>query len=85
LCKTCKPSFTGTARKVSAFDLSGMAGPENLDKFRLLFTDTDSLQPGLTTPSVSDQASQKFGLVADGLIQRGGASSPIAAAAGGPG
>lgn len=46
-------NFTGTIKKVHAFDLTGLAEPENLDKIRRLFADPESLRPGLTTQGVT--------------------------------
>ena len=64
-------NFTGTIKKVHAFDLTGLAEPDNLDKLRRLFAEPESLRPGLTTQSVTEQASALFGQVADGIRQRG--------------
>lgn len=64
-------NFTGTAKKVHAFDLSGLAKPENLDVLRRLFIDPESLRPGQTSRSVTEQAAELFGKLADGLRSRG--------------
>src|SRR5437870_3973182 len=40
-------NFTGTAKKVYAFDLSGLAKPENLHTLRLVFSQPEALRPGL--------------------------------------
>ena len=55
-------NFTGTAKKVHAFDLDRLAEPANLDKLRKLFIDPESLRPGQTTESVTRQAAERFGL-----------------------
>jgi hypothetical protein len=64
-------NFTGTAKRVYAFDLSGLAEPQNLDVLRRLFTDPQSLRPRQTTESVTPQAAERFGLLADALRVRG--------------
>src|SRR5437868_6444119 len=48
-------NFTGTAKKVYAFDLAGLAEPKNLDTLRRLFTEPESLKPGQTSQSVTEQ------------------------------
>ena len=40
------PNFTGTAKQVHRFDLTGLADPANLDLLRKVFTDSESLRPG---------------------------------------
>ena len=45
-------NFTGTARTVHAFDLSGLAERQNLDVLRKLFTDPQALKPGETTEDI---------------------------------
>ena len=64
-------NFTNTIKKVYAFDLAGLADPKNLDVLRSLFTHPESLRPGLTTASVTEQAAEKFGMLADGMRVRG--------------
>jgi SAM-dependent methyltransferase len=63
--------FTGTAKKVYAFDLDGLADPKTLDLLRRLFTDPESLKPGQTSQSVTEQAAEQFGRLADGMRSRG--------------
>ena len=46
-------NFTGTVKKVYAFDLEGLAEPENLDTLRSVFTDPESLEPGPDQPEQS--------------------------------
>lgn len=64
-------NFTRTAKKVYAFDLDGLADPGNLDTLRKVFTDPDALRPGLTTESITRQAAERFGLLADGMRNSG--------------
>jgi type II restriction/modification system DNA methylase subunit YeeA len=64
-------NFTGTVKKVYAFDLQGLAEPANLDVLRRLFSDPQSLRPGQTTESITRQAAERFGLLADGMRVRG--------------
>ncbi len=44
-------NFTGTAKQVHAFDLEGLADPENLDVLRRVFTDPESLRPSEVSSS----------------------------------
>ncbi len=71
-------NFTGTAKQVHSFDLEGLADPENLEVLRNLFTDPQALRPGLTTESITRQAAERFGLLADGMRVRG-VEAPAAA------
>ncbi len=64
-------NFTGTIKRLHAFDLAGLADPDNLDVLRKLFTDPAALRPGVTTASVTEQAAEKFGMLADGMRVRG--------------
>ncbi|MBN2476782.1 MAG: class I SAM-dependent DNA methyltransferase [Pirellulales bacterium] len=64
-------NFTGTAKQVHRFDLAGLADPDNLDLLRRLFTEPESLRPGLTTEGITRQAAEQFGLLADGMRVRG--------------
>lgn len=59
-------NFTGTAKRVYAFDLAGLADPENLDTLRKAFTNPEALRPGLTCDSITRQAAEQFGKLADG-------------------
>jgi len=45
---------------------------------RKLFTNPESLRPGLTTESVTSQAAERFGQLADGMRVRG-IDAPVAA------
>ncbi|MHB9048952.1 MAG: class I SAM-dependent DNA methyltransferase, partial [Pirellulales bacterium] len=64
-------NFTGTAKRVYAFNLDGLDQPANLDVLRMLFTQPDALRPGQTAESITRQAAERFGLLADGMRQRG--------------
>ena len=64
-------NFTGTAKRVYAFDLDHLAEPANLDTLRKLFAEPESLRPGQTSESVTRQAAERFGLLADGMRVRG--------------
>ncbi|HUY90253.1 MAG TPA: DNA methyltransferase [Pirellulales bacterium] len=64
-------NFTGTAKQVYEFDLDSLAEPANLDVLRKLFTEPDALRPGETTESVTRQAAERFGMLADGMRVRG--------------
>jgi len=64
-------NFTGTAKRVYEFDLAGLAEPDNLGVLRRVFSDPDSLKPGVTAESVTRQAAERFGVLADGMRVRG--------------
>jgi hypothetical protein len=64
-------NFTGTAKRVHSFDLAGVAEPKNLDVLRRLFTEPESLRPGQTSQSVTEQVAEHFGRLADGMRVRG--------------
>lgn len=64
-------NFTGTAKKVYAFDLAGLAEPANLDVLRKLFTAPEALKPEQTTASITQQAAECFASIADGMRDRG--------------
>src|SRR5436189_190745 len=61
------PNFTATAKKVYAFDLDGLADPENLSILRRVFSDPASLKPGETTASITEDAAKRFAAIADGM------------------
>ena len=64
-------NFTGTAKVVHAFDLSGLTEPKHLEVLRNLFTDPGRMRPGITAASITEQAAALFGQLADGLRGRG--------------
>ncbi|MSR60275.1 MAG: hypothetical protein EXS05_21985 [Planctomycetaceae bacterium] len=63
-------NFTGTAKAVHAFNLDGLAEPANLDVLRRLFTDPDSLKPGKTRETITSEAADCIGRIADSLRVR---------------
>jgi len=63
-------NFTGTMKRTHAFSLAELAQPENLEVLRKTFTDPAALKPGLTTESITRQAAEAFGMLADGLRMR---------------
>ena len=64
-------NFTGTIKSVYAFDLDGLADPQNLDILRRLFSDPQSLKPNLTPEAVTQDVANRIGTLADGLKDRG--------------
>ena len=64
-------NFTGTAKQVHVFDLAGLADPANLDILRRLFTDPDSLRPGITSEKITVEAAERFAKLADGMRAKG--------------
>jgi len=63
-------NFTGTIKKVHAFDLAGLAEPVNLDILRRVFTDPDSLKPGKTAEIITREAAERIGQIADSMYTR---------------
>jgi hypothetical protein len=63
-------NFTGTVKRIHAFDLDGLAEPENLDTLRKLFTEPAALRPGETTEGVTKRAAELIGQIADGMRVR---------------
>lgn len=63
-------NFTGTVKEVHAFDLDGLAEPENLAKLRNAFTNPEALKPGRTQAQVTEDVAKKFVELADGLRKR---------------
>ena len=64
-------NFTGTPKTVHAFELAGLAEPENLDVLRKLFTEPEALKPGQTTAEVTQQVAEEFARLSDGMRERG--------------
>ena len=64
-------NFTGTLKKQHAFDLAGLADPANLDILRRVFTDPNSLKPGITSEAMTVEAAERFAKLADGMRQKG--------------
>ncbi|HEV3138433.1 MAG TPA: type IIL restriction-modification enzyme MmeI [Pirellulales bacterium] len=64
-------NFTGTAKRIYAFDLDGLTRPANLDTLRKLFTDPTALRPGETTVGITEETANLFGRIADGMRVRG--------------
>ncbi len=64
-------NFTATAKRKYEFDLAGLAEPDNLDVLRKLFTDPESLRPGITSEAITVDAANRFGELADAMRQKG--------------
>ncbi|MBU4398008.1 MAG: class I SAM-dependent DNA methyltransferase, partial [Planctomycetes bacterium] len=64
-------NFTATAKRKYEFDLAGLAEPANLDVLRKLFTDPESLRPGITSETITVDAAKRFGELADAMRQKG--------------
>jgi type II restriction/modification system DNA methylase subunit YeeA len=71
-------NFTGTAKRVYAFELADLASPEPtatcalppLEVLRALFTDPERLRPQQTTAQVTEQAAAEFATLAESLRRR---------------
>jgi len=64
-------NFTGTAKQVHRFDLSGLADPASLDILRKLFTDPEALRPDMTSAGLTEEVAKQFAVLADGMWLRG--------------
>jgi hypothetical protein len=64
-------NFTGTAKRVHAFDLAGMAEPQNLDVLRKVFFDPQALRPDVSAVTVTEEVAARFAELADGMRVRG--------------
>lgn len=64
-------NFTGTAKKVYAFDLDTLDQPENLNVLRSLWADPAALKPETTVEAVTEEAARRFGALAGALHTRG--------------
>ena len=63
-------NFPNTAKEVHAFDLDGLADPNNVAKLKAAFTDPDRLKPGRTQKQITEEVVAKFAAVADGMRAR---------------
>jgi hypothetical protein len=64
-------NFTGTAKQIHVFDLAGLAAPANFDVLRRVFTDPNSLKPGITSEAITVEAAERFAKLADGMRLKG--------------
>jgi type II restriction/modification system DNA methylase subunit YeeA len=72
-------NFTGTAKRVYAFELADLATPTAtptsalppLEVLRALFSDPERLRPQQTTAQVTEQAAREFATLAESLRRRG--------------
>jgi hypothetical protein len=55
-------NFTGTAKQLFAFDLEGLADPQNLDVLRKVFTDPEALRPGSKHRAIAPKVMVRIGL-----------------------
>lgn len=63
-------NFTNTVEKCHAFDLAGLTQAENLEILRKVFFNPEGLKPGQSPDSVTRQAAEQFGQLADKLRVR---------------
>lgn len=64
-------NFTGTVKKVYAFNLDGLGHEANLDVLRRVFTDPESLKPGQTRIGITKGAAKCFERIAVSMRERG--------------
>ena len=63
--------FTNAATKVYAFDLKGLGrDPAHLDVLRRVFTDPESLKPGVSRETITKEVAEQIGQVADSMRNR---------------
>lgn len=63
-------NFTNTPKQIHAFNLDGLADPQNLDVLRKLFTDPQALKPRQSTKDITEEIAKQFGKLADGMRDR---------------
>ncbi len=71
-------NFTGTVKKVHAFDLDGLADPRNILLLRHVFTNPETLRPGQTRHAITEEIAGRFARLTDALGRRGIAPEPAA-------
>ena len=64
-------NFTGTAKQVHAFDLSGLAEEANRKILEALFVDPERLKPGVRIEEVTEEAARQFASLAQSMRGRG--------------
>ena len=64
-------NYTNSVAKVYSFTNGDVPKPETQRILQALFTDPDSLRPGRTPESVTEEVAAKFARIADGLRERG--------------
>jgi SAM-dependent methyltransferase len=64
-------NFTGSAKRVYAFDLETLPEPANLDVLRKLFTDPEALKPTQTTEQITVDAAATFATIVEEWRARG--------------
>jgi type II restriction/modification system DNA methylase subunit YeeA len=63
-------NFTGTQKAVHAFDLDGLADPQNLLVLRNAFSNSDALKPGKTRQAITEEVAARFARLAEALAGR---------------
>jgi len=71
-------NFTGTPKHVYRFSLADLDQPKHLRVLRAVFTNPESLKPGITVQQVTEAAAERFGTIAGGLHARGVEPHPAA-------
>src|SRR5438094_9803994 len=64
-------NFTGTVKKVHAFDLDGLADPANFAILRHVFTNPEALKPDKTPEALTEEIASSFAQIANGMTGRG--------------
>src|SRR5207237_642994 len=63
-------NFTGTVKKVHAFDLSQLGDAGNILLLRRVFTNPEALKPSLTQANITEEVAIRFARIADGMLKR---------------
>lgn len=64
-------NFTGTAKRVHEITLANLDQPQSLKLLNALFNDPESLRPGITSQSITEDAAARLGEIALSLRDRG--------------
>jgi len=71
-------NFTNTVQEIHAIPLDEVGTPENLQKLKWLFSDSEKLRPGKTTAAITEEAARKFASLAEVLRARGSEPQQVA-------
>jgi type II restriction/modification system DNA methylase subunit YeeA len=64
-------NFTGTAKRIHEFGIDELGNPASLEVLRKVFRDPGALRPDLTIERLTQETSERFTRVAEGLRSRG--------------
>lgn len=64
-------NFTGTAKRIHEVTLGNLDKPQSLQLLNALFNDSESLRPGVTSQTITEDAAARLGEIALSLRDRG--------------